>query len=243
MATQRKQPNKTNNNFIDMFTILVHHEDDFIGTIAYALYRNEKVKWCNKFEQDKKRKPTLADIDSYKRTTMIRDVEYRSKATSLYNKALETHINIKKADLELQFRENNKPTLWEGIKVNLISSIIFLFVPSFCIGLLTASTQGWDKVDNPFKVQKTSFPDLLIPKDTLKTEPKPSQIAQKKKIDTNRATHIVKSNETIPQIANIYNIDYHLIFKWNAELKWKKLKRGKFTFPKLKKGQVLIIHP
>jgi hypothetical protein len=48
-----------------MFDALVANDDDLIGLVAYALYKQSKRDWLKAFEEEKERSPTSEEIQSY----------------------------------------------------------------------------------------------------------------------------------------------------------------------------------
>jgi hypothetical protein len=48
-----------------MFDELVANDDDLIGLVAYALYKQSKRDWLHAFENDKGRAPSQEEINSY----------------------------------------------------------------------------------------------------------------------------------------------------------------------------------
>ncbi|WP_052729836.1 hypothetical protein [Photobacterium halotolerans] len=48
-----------------IFSDLREHDDDFIGHVAYSLYKDQKVKWIHHFNDKNGRYPSSDEIDQY----------------------------------------------------------------------------------------------------------------------------------------------------------------------------------
>jgi len=46
------------------FRKLVTHDDDFIGMVAYTIYKNEKLNWIDRFTSQAGREPTYSEIQT-----------------------------------------------------------------------------------------------------------------------------------------------------------------------------------
>lgn len=73
---------------------LVDNDNDLVGMIAYALYKNEKIKYIKKITEES---GSISDtqIDNYNTSSMIRIDDYENKAINLFTEFINTIIDKK----------------------------------------------------------------------------------------------------------------------------------------------------
>lgn len=125
------------------FRKLINHDKDFVGMIAYTVYKNEKIDWIDRFIAKEQRSPTQAEIDigfNIATDSDLRIENYRSIAEVQLNSFIDLTIaneiegyrqeihddaivkSIKK--LETKSWKDH----WDSIWTSLVSTAIIAFI-------------------------------------------------------------------------------------------------------------------
>lgn len=124
-------------NFI--FSKLVHDENDLVGLIAYALYKQHKIEFIESFKATHGGiDPDDEDLDSFCLSSCTPSSlnSYRDEAQSLLEKltleAAKEEISNFQNDMLLNYRQeienavkNNKPKWWNSVLCSLIGAAAF----------------------------------------------------------------------------------------------------------------------
>jgi hypothetical protein len=142
------------------FTKLVTDDKDFVGMVAYTIYKNEKLDWIAQFKtQNSNREPTEDELKQFNLTTDsdLRIQQYRQMAeTSCNNYVSATRVD-ELTQYKLAIRDDAivkaaKKGFWQGIGENVLAGIIgAAIVTLFQLGIWLYQVK-----DNPeFKKQAT----------------------------------------------------------------------------------------
>lgn len=86
------------NHYNFIFNQLVQDDSDFVGMVAYTLYKRQKIEWIEKFQSDNGgREPDESDLDQFHRiSTMPSQLNvYREQAIDLLDEFLEFALGDK----------------------------------------------------------------------------------------------------------------------------------------------------
>ncbi|MBO7277935.1 MAG: hypothetical protein J6U84_08255 [Bacteroidales bacterium] len=106
-----KEQNKndhTNHNFF--FSQIVANDNDFIGFVAYTIYKKNKIEYIEQFKKDNSRPPTDEELLKwqYEECTNSKKKNYRSIAENKVNRFVnQLHGEVEK-DLKKQKEKNDK---------------------------------------------------------------------------------------------------------------------------------------
>ena len=147
-------------NFI--YSSLVHDEDDFVGHIAYALYKTEKVAYIEKFKSEHEGKePTEEDLKPFNDMTSaeVRLQYYLQHAERKFSDwmkdVLDEHGNVIEQDCNANhlsliseaIKPLKAPSLkWQyfhGAMQGVLGAFIFMLLMCFLLFLLTFSSQQY----------------------------------------------------------------------------------------------------
>ena len=98
------------------YSSLVQGDVDLIGHIAYALYKRDKLKFCDQYEKAAGRQPTREELDVFIRGCNLdtRLSGYRSEAEVLLERFAEFQLEEAVAQLEDDYNKKLRTKLQEG---------------------------------------------------------------------------------------------------------------------------------
>ncbi len=142
------------------FTKLVTSDTDFVGMVAYTIYKNEKLDWIAQFKaQNSNREPTEDELKQFNLTTDsdLRIQQYRQMAETSVNNFVSATIVDELTQYQLRIRDDAivkaaQKGFWQGIGENVLAGIIgAAIVTLFQLGIWLYQVK-----DNPeFKKQAT----------------------------------------------------------------------------------------
>lgn len=114
------------------FTRLVTDDKDFVGMVAYTIYKNEKLDWIAQFKaQNSNREPTEDELRQFNLTTDsdLRIQQYRQMAETSVNNFVRETIADELTQYQLAVRDDAivkaaKKGFWQGIGENVLAGII-----------------------------------------------------------------------------------------------------------------------
>ena len=122
-----------------IFDDLIEDENDFVGKVAYSIYKQEKVSWINDFIDKNKANPTQEELNKYfyqpnSRPDAIQ--RYRAEAERSVNEFVSFSLSEDLAEYRQQVRDEeiisqiktplsklNKP-FWISVKENVAAGLI-----------------------------------------------------------------------------------------------------------------------
>lgn len=114
------------------FTKLVTDDKDFVGMVAYTIYKNEKLDWIAQFKaQNSDREPTEMELRQFNLTTDsdLRIQQYRQMAETSVNNFVRETIADELTQYQVAVRDDAivkaaKKGFWQGIGENVVAGII-----------------------------------------------------------------------------------------------------------------------
>lgn len=114
------------------FTKLVTDDKDFVGMVAYTIYKNEKLDWIAQFKaQNSNREPTEMELRQFNLTTDsdLRIQQYRQMAETSVNNFVRETIGDELTQYQVAVRDDAivkaaKKGFWQGIGENVLAGII-----------------------------------------------------------------------------------------------------------------------
>ena len=152
---------KMNNNFAQhsysgVYSLLVHGEDDLVGQIAYAIYKQHKIEKITRFSTINKRSPSDEELSSFMENAESENQLrfYKDRAMNILKDFLEKSLADTVDEIDAQTKaeydakinkllKDLKPKgfmygVWQGI----VASLMF-----FAGGiLLLLATGGWARI-------------------------------------------------------------------------------------------------
>lgn len=140
------------------FSALVQDDSDLVGHVAYALYKREKLKFC---EAERKRtgtEVTQQAIDAFILSCNLdtRIASYRSEAERLLEQMTEyvladAIVQVKAEQQEELLRKLSEGKSWmRAIAENFIGSVVVALVWALIVVIVAANKTGLDKVIGDF---------------------------------------------------------------------------------------------
>ena len=133
-----------------MYEFLVEGEMDFVGKMAYVLYKEHKREVISKRQKELGNKEVpveFIEYFTYQQKTPKAKESYRADAENILNAFTdganrEKGINLDKEYIKEYRKLARNVSLWQGILASVIGSIAFVF-----IGYLLLNFSGvWDKI-------------------------------------------------------------------------------------------------
>lgn len=137
-----------------VFDSLVETKDDFVGMVAYTLYKRQKVEWIEEFKESNGRPPTLQDIEAGFGSVCSMSSQreaYIDQAITLIDEFLDQALSekVQQATQEVTRSELVKAVkkpMWKSVLENLIASGITSLVIIGAIGALWVTSQGPERL-------------------------------------------------------------------------------------------------
>lgn len=114
------------------FTKLVTDDKDFVGMVAYTIYKHEKLDWIAKFKaQNSNREPNEDELRQFNLTTDsdLRIQQYRQMAENSVNNLVRETISNELTQYQVAVRDDAivkaaKKGFWQGVGENVVAGII-----------------------------------------------------------------------------------------------------------------------
>lgn len=126
------------------FGDIIEEEGDFVGYVAYALYKEQKVKWIHAYKEKTGDYPTPSQIETYFNTFHSSPDcihKFRQDAERMLNEYIDFSFSEELAAYQESVKEEaivkavHKP-FWTGVKENVVAGIVAsLLTGSLSIGL------------------------------------------------------------------------------------------------------------
>ena len=128
-------------NFI--YKDLVENSGDFIGLVAYSIYKQEKIAYVKRFEDENGRVPEPSELKDFHDLSQCRIPQYKEMAERRVSDFYEGLYKAQSEQLEAEYKDRllselksyQKP-FWLGLIQNIISA----FVTTILIGLIVLCT-------------------------------------------------------------------------------------------------------
>ncbi len=142
------------------FTKLVSSDKDFVGMVAYTIYKNEKLDWIAQFKiQNSNREPTEDELKQFNLATDsdLRIQQYRQMAETSVNNLVSATIVDELTQYQSTLRDDAivkaaHKGFWQGIGENVLAGIIGAGI----VTILQLAIWLYQVKDNPdFKKQAT----------------------------------------------------------------------------------------
>lgn len=157
-----------NYNFI--YSELVQDQYDFIGKIAYSIYKEDKINYINSFKEKNNREPNSEDLGQFIMiSSQPNNIDrYRLEAENLLqmflehtlSEAIEENTEKVKDNYALIVRnevEKLKPAgFWLGIWQNIVSSIVITAFLALLLLIINFTMDGfWETIGKLFNYNIT----------------------------------------------------------------------------------------
>lgn len=159
-------------NFI--YSKLVSGDDDFVGQIAYSIYKKEKVKFIEDFKaENPDKEPQEADFVHFHRFSSTDSAiqSYRLKAELILQEFLNNSLDeaISEATDEIKRNQHSilqqvvepikPPGFWMGVWQNTIATFVFSALLALAIIIISVSTEGfWETTGKLFNKEIKAKP-------------------------------------------------------------------------------------
>lgn len=160
MVTSEVKPEDVGDGFSlahKTYSALVKDEEDLIGYIAYALYKREKLKFCEKCRQDSGTEPSKEEVATFVGIANldIRRSAYRDQAAALLESFAEIQLNDtvdgivrgyeQKLAAELQKSKSWSRFIGESLLSSFLSTVLWVAVAAVFV-FTKISPQTWVKL-------------------------------------------------------------------------------------------------
>jgi hypothetical protein len=152
----------------DTFEKLVTDDNDFVGMVAYTIYKRQKIEWIDAFKQHNNQDPDANQLASgfMSVSTMPSQMDaYKEQALTLVNNFLEATLSEKAQELQDGIRHDAvvqavSKGFWRGVWQNIFAgAIASIFTLSLALIL-------WAAVQGPEKLFKEALQSYLGKKDS-----------------------------------------------------------------------------
>lgn len=114
------------------FDKLVEDEKDFVGMVAYTIYKNEKLNWIKTFENQNGCCPTKEELDKYFYPSINSEAtvyRYSAQAETLLSNFISATTSEEMDAYRLQVRDEViistiKKSFWQSVGESLVAAII-----------------------------------------------------------------------------------------------------------------------
>ncbi|MBY8212910.1 hypothetical protein KW517_02620 [Vibrio fluvialis] len=126
------------------FGDIVEGDGDFVGYVAYSLYKAEKVKWIHNFKERSGNFPTPTQIDEYF-TSFHSSADCVSKYRDDAERMLNDYFNYSFSEELHTYKESLKDekiiqtldkTFWSSVRENVASGVVASVITAGLTGIL-----------------------------------------------------------------------------------------------------------
>ena len=139
-----------------VYELLVHGEDDLVGQIAYAIYKQQKIEKITRFTTQNKRPPSDEELSSFMENAESENQLrfYNDRAVSILKDFLEKSLTSEidevnfqlKAEYDAKIQELLKDLKPKGFMYGVLQGVFASFI-FFAAGiLLLLATGGWTRI-------------------------------------------------------------------------------------------------
>lgn len=155
-------------NFI--YSRIVNDDNDFIGKIAYSIYKEDKIQHINSFFENNKRNPNQDELKKFHEISSTdNSIErYRLQAENLLQEFLDNTLSEALNEASEEIKSNQillirdevsklKPAgFWSGVWQNVIATIVLTGILALIVLIINFTTEGfWKTIGNLFNYNIT----------------------------------------------------------------------------------------
>jgi hypothetical protein len=132
------------------YAVFVQGKDDMVGHVAYALYKRDKLDFCESMRERHERDATTAELDAFIHAANLptRIDAYRVEAEGALESLCEASLGVTlqqaraAMDAELVRQLKEAKSWWRAVGENLVANLLALAVTTLLVVLLYASRYG-----------------------------------------------------------------------------------------------------
>ncbi|WP_298772680.1 hypothetical protein [uncultured Shewanella sp.] len=152
-----------------IFDEIIEGDDDFVGMIAYAIYKQEKIKWINVQYEKTGSYPVKDEIDRYFHdvaSTPDSLARYRQQAEDIVNKFTQLSLFEELDEYKKQLRDDHiiksiEEKLYKGKAKTIFENVISGLVASGIIVILSVFLFLYDKMQDEKFNQASGIPEIV----------------------------------------------------------------------------------
>lgn len=142
------------NGYNHIFDKLVQNDGDFVGMVAYTIYKRQKVEWLKRFQQDHSRIPDDDEVEAgFSRFSNMQSQldAYREQALDLLDSFLDFALDEQIREARDDIRNDAivkavKTPFWAGVGQNLAAGFAASFITLAGAGLVWVASKGPENV-------------------------------------------------------------------------------------------------
>ncbi|HJU38466.1 MAG TPA: hypothetical protein VJ724_02760 [Tahibacter sp.] len=132
------------------YAVFIHDPDDMVGHVAYALYKRDKLDFCESVRERHAREATTAELDAFIHAANLptRVQAYRVEAVSALESMCEASLEVTldqaqaEMDAELVRQLKEAKSWWRAVGENLVANLLALAVTTLLVVLVYVSRYG-----------------------------------------------------------------------------------------------------
>lgn len=145
MAEERKR-----DRYSYIYNDVVENEQDFVGLVAYSIYKKEKIQYIRSLEKKLGRSPEPSELEDFNDQAAKRLEQYRELATQRVNKfcedilgqAIEDHEQMMQSEMREAVKKLKPVSWWVGFCQSLTASVVYSLLIGALITFLVYSQKG-----------------------------------------------------------------------------------------------------
>ncbi|MBI5539670.1 MAG: hypothetical protein HY951_06395 [Bacteroidia bacterium] len=174
-------------NYSKIYSKIVENDDDFVGVVAYALYKQNKIQFIENFKKDNNRHPTDTELAGFHQSCYPAIKQYKAHATQKvqqygtelterqvtkiqqdYATALEGLLQGSVSSEEVvEIIRKNKSSFWRGVMQSLIASFLIMLITIIILffyasNKITPLEDSLNKYTNTIKDSVVVQPKLIV---------------------------------------------------------------------------------
>ena len=163
-----------------IYSTLVESEDDFIGKIAYTIYKEDKINFIAELKKDNQEKEiTEKDLVQFHQISSTeKSIErYRLTAQSILQEFLNVSLKEAIEDVTEEIQDNHinllesvvskirPPKFWKSVWQNVVASFVLSAIIALFIIIITFTTDGfWGTIGRYFNLDIKPKTEVATPK-------------------------------------------------------------------------------
>ena len=126
------EENQQRHRYSFVYNELVEDSNDFVGLVAYSIYKQDKIAYVRCFEGEHGRVPDPHELKDFHTQAKIHIERYKEIAENRVSNFYDTIFKVQSEELEEKYRQQltqelkaMKPSWWFGVFQGVVGSVLY----------------------------------------------------------------------------------------------------------------------
>lgn len=149
------EENRQKHRYSFIYNELVEDSKDFVGLVAYSIYKQDKIVYVRNFEKVHGRVPEPYELEDFHIQAKIHLERYKEIAENRVSDFYDTIFKVQSEELEEEYRQRltdelktTKPSWWFGVSQSIMGSVLYTLLLGIIVLTFLYSQYGLGWVVN-----------------------------------------------------------------------------------------------